>query len=169
MPKRFVFCVLAHPCLCFLYVLFHYSPFALSSLLPLPPSSLESSLEMVFAWRRWMTILYVSKTLLLKYMTPLKAAFFTHVCPSGPLSVAASNVGVEGSLECPLQVFPRGKLTLDSSTQARSQISTVSEVTWESLYLLTAYREWKSLVLSRNHSLVPSGWRRSELPGSMRI
>lgn len=41
MPKCFVLSVLAHPCLWFLYVVFHYWTFALSFLLPLPPSSLE--------------------------------------------------------------------------------------------------------------------------------
>lgn len=92
--------VLAHPCL---YVVFHYLTFAFFFFffclfhLSVSPKHFVGRLNLVCA----KTYLLINTCLSLAMICLLKAAFFTSLSSSGPLSTAPSNVGVEVPLDYP--------------------------------------------------------------------
>lgn len=72
---------------------------------------------------------YINTCLSLAAIHPLKTAFFPLFSCFGPLSPAASNLGIELPFDCPFS-FPQKEIIYDFPTQANSQINTVSAGIW---------------------------------------
>lgn len=122
LPKHSGLCVLAHSCL---HASFHYWAFSLFffsfSLVP------QNDLHKDYKWYFYMCpkISLRINTCLSLTIRSLKAEFFTTLSFPGPLSAAASNLGVEVPLDCSFR-FPQKEIIYDFSTQAKSQNSTAS-------------------------------------------